>query len=82
MRKKAFNASFGQDVEAGDTVVQEEASFTFEELLPPTKNSTIVAAHGLLHVLTLVTKGLLRAEQQQHFGTIALSLNGGSTAQA
>lgn len=46
----------------------------FEELLHPVTNSIVVAAQGLLHVLTLGTKNLISVEQQEHYGPIRLSL--------
>lgn len=45
---------------------------TFEQLLPPTNNTRVVAAQGLLHVLALVTKNALVAEQGELFGPIGL----------
>ncbi|KAJ9632807.1 R8 protein [Knufia peltigerae] len=47
---------------------------TFEELLPPTQNSYIVGAQGLLHVLALVTRGLLEVTQGEPFGDIEISV--------
>ena len=44
----------------------------FEVLLRPEENSRVVAAQGFLHVLTLVTKGLLVADQGVAFGGIEL----------
>ncbi|TLD23568.1 hypothetical protein E2P81_ATG08912 [Venturia nashicola] len=46
----------------------------FEELLRPEANSIIVAAQGLLHVLTLATKNLIRVTQEKHYGDIRMSL--------
>lgn len=46
----------------------------FDMLLPPADNSRVVAAQGLLHVLSLVTKKLLRAEQDDYFGPINLDI--------
>lgn len=48
-------------------------SMTFEELLPPHRNNEIVAAQGLLHVLSLATKGLIEVRQNEAFGDINLS---------
>jgi meiotic recombination protein REC8 len=44
----------------------------FDQLLLPTNNTRVVAAQGLLHVLTLVTKNALVAEQDENFGPISL----------
>lgn len=46
----------------------------FEQLLPPTANSCVVAAQGLLHVLALVTKNALIAEQTETYGPIGLKV--------
>jgi len=44
----------------------------FDQLLPPLNNSRVVAAQGLLHVLALVTKNTLIAQQDDAFGPIGL----------
>jgi hypothetical protein len=46
----------------------------FDQLLLPTNNTCVVAAQGLLHVLTLVTKNALVAEQDETFGPISLKV--------
>ena len=46
----------------------------FDQLLLPTNNTCVVAAQGLLHVLTLVTKDALVAEQDETFGPISLKV--------
>ncbi|KAF2648539.1 hypothetical protein K491DRAFT_722474 [Lophiostoma macrostomum CBS 122681] len=46
----------------------------FEELLPPTENSAMVACQGLMMVLALGTKGLLNVRQDGGFQEIGLSL--------
>ena len=51
---------------------QVSGSVEFETLLPPEKNTRIVAAQGLLHVLALGTKNLLRVEQEETFGPILM----------
>lgn len=58
---------------AGET----EREMFFGELLPPEKHTRTVAAQGLLHVLALATKGLLRVQQGEHYGAIALEVVGG-----
>ncbi|KAK4998596.1 R8 protein [Elasticomyces elasticus] len=58
-------------------VTNEEDLFgtvTFEALLPPDVNSCIVAAQGLLHVLTLATKNIVRCHQAENFGPITLHM--------
>lgn len=54
------------------------ASTTFEELLPLDGNDQMVAAQGLLHVLSLATKGLINVRQHEAFGTISLSIVDGT----
>ena len=58
----------------GEGLTQDK--ITFEELLPPTRNSQIVGAQALLHVLALATKGLLEVYQGQAepFGEIQLAV--------
>jgi meiotic recombination protein REC8 len=58
------------DVEQEATEVEETVEF--EVLLAPETNSRVVAAQGFLHVLSLVTRGLLAAEQERAFGGIEL----------
>ena len=49
-----------------------KGSIDFETLLSPTNTSRIVAAQGLLHVLSLGTKNLLKLDQDVSFGAITL----------
>ena len=49
---------------------------TFEELLPPTEHTKVVAAQAMLHVLALATKGLIEVRQPEAFGEIELSMVG------
>ncbi|KAF2263388.1 hypothetical protein CC78DRAFT_581477 [Lojkania enalia] len=46
----------------------------FEEILSPAENSKMVAAQGLLMVLSLGTKGMLDVRQDESYGKIGLSL--------
>jgi hypothetical protein len=46
----------------------------FDKLLLPMNNTRVVAAQGLLHVLTLVTKNALVAEQEENSGPISLKV--------
>ena len=50
----------------------EHGRVTFEELLPPSQNTNIVAAQGLLHVLSLATRGELEVTQDGAFQDITL----------
>ena len=52
-------------------------SVYFEEVLPPSQNTKIVAAQALHHVLALATKGLIMVEQREDYGPIKLSLAAG-----
>lgn len=45
-------------------------SVTFEELLPPTSHSKIVAAQALHHVLALASKGLVGVRQDEGYADI------------
>jgi meiotic recombination protein REC8, fungi type len=47
-------------------------SISLEELLPPAATTRAVAAQALLHVLSLVTKGLMGVAQRGAFGPIGL----------
>ena len=47
---------------------------TFEEMLPPEQHSKVVAAQGLLHVLSLATKGLIEVRQEEAFGEIEIGV--------
>jgi meiotic recombination protein REC8, fungi type len=47
---------------------------TFEELLPPQTNIRESAAYGLLHVLSLATKDLIRVTQTEGFGPISITV--------
>jgi len=48
----------------------EVETVTFQGLLPPEQYSKVVAAQGLLHVLSLATKGLIEVKQEEAFGRI------------
>jgi meiotic recombination protein REC8 len=47
---------------------------TFQGLLPPEQHSKVVAAQGLLHVLSLATKGLIEVRQEEAFGWIEIGV--------
>lgn len=50
----------------------------FEELLPPTGNSKVVAAQALLHTLALATKNLIKVNQDVGYGDIRVELASGT----
>lgn len=72
--REATPARAGADA-AEDNEGTQTGSILFETLLPPTRNSRIVAAQGLLHVLTLATKKLLHADQDDAFGPISMCVS-------
>jgi meiotic recombination protein REC8, fungi type len=47
---------------------------SFATLLPPDQHSKAVAAQGLLHVLTLATKGAIEVHQAEPFASIDMGL--------
>jgi hypothetical protein len=53
---------------------EQKAFATFEELLPPEKNTKIVAAQALIHTLSLATKNLISIQQDEGYGEIRLGL--------
>lgn len=55
---------------------EENTSMTFAELLPTNSIYEVAAAQGLLHVLSLATKGLINVRQDVAFGDINLSIVG------
>jgi hypothetical protein len=67
-------AEDADDGQGDDEGMIESNTITFEELLPPTQNSQIVGAQGLLHVLALATKGLLEVHQAEPFGAIEIAV--------
>ncbi|KAL8908533.1 MAG: hypothetical protein Q9207_000743 [Kuettlingeria erythrocarpa] len=68
---KAAAAQDTEDQNVGGVVAP--TSVFFEELLPPDRNTKIVGAQALLHVLALATKGLIHVKQEEHYGPINLS---------
>lgn len=73
IQQKEKDENFEMDAEGATTT-------TFEDLLPLKHNSKIVAAQGLLHVLSLATKGLINVQQDEAFGHINLSVVGRTSA--
>ena len=76
-KKPALVAAEDEDELSGDAKGQGGREMFFEELLPPQKNTKLVAAQGLHHVLALATKGLLIVRQEADYGPIAMSLREG-----
>ncbi len=66
-----------EDELSGDT--RPWQSVFFEELLPPTQHTKIVAAQAFHHVLALATRGLVDVQQEQLlYGPIRLGIPAGS----
>ncbi|KAF2748958.1 hypothetical protein M011DRAFT_475716 [Sporormia fimetaria CBS 119925] len=59
--------------EEGDAL-EDADEILFEDILAPPERSRLVACQGLMMVLTLGTKGLLRVRQDEAFGEIGLRL--------
>lgn len=53
---------------------RKQQTVTFDELLPPDRNSAVVAAQGLLHVLSLATRGAVNVNQEEDFGEIKMGV--------
>ena len=53
-------------------------SVIFEELLPPSQHTKVVAAQALHHVLALATKGLITVQQDLDYGPVILRLSAGT----
>lgn len=52
-------------------------SISFQELLPPTQNTKLVASQALHHILALATKSLVNVQQGSPYGRIGISLPAG-----
>lgn len=75
LEKEAYNfLAFIETTIEGKKADTEDNVVTFEELLPPETNSHVVAAQGLLHVLSLTTKGLIDVFQESSFGDIEMNI--------
>ena len=59
-----------------DEGAESRTSVGFEELLPLTDNSKIVAAQAFHHVLALATKGLIGVKQEVAYGMIRMEVSG------
>ncbi len=55
---------------------EDKGKVTFEGILSPEQHSKVVAAQGLLHVLSLATKGLIEVRQEEAFGAIEIGVAG------
>jgi meiotic recombination protein REC8, fungi type len=63
---------------AADRLKEDDVeTVTFQSLLPPEQHSKVVAAQGLLHVLSLATKGLIEVKQEEAFGWIEIGCGRG-----
>jgi hypothetical protein len=58
----------------GTEAAADVEDITFEELLPPTENTKIIACQGFMMVLGLSSKGMLDVQQPQYLGDISLKL--------
>ncbi|KIW09555.1 uncharacterized protein PV09_00428 [Verruconis gallopava] len=61
-------------VQASDSTAARIMEIEFAELLPPHRNSRVVAAHGLLHVLSLATKNHISVTQLGPFAPIVIEI--------
>ncbi|KAI9693347.1 MAG: hypothetical protein M1822_005343, partial [Bathelium mastoideum] len=59
-----------------ESIPAENVMVRFEELLPPRRNTRLVAASGLLHVLSLASRGSVNVRQVEAFGDIEISIPG------
>ncbi len=51
------------------------ATVTFDELLPPTQHDRTVAAHGLMHVLSLGGRDMLHIRQSQRVPFLPIEID-------
>jgi len=66
-RKQTDAAGTLDEADEGDA---EHAGISFDTLLPPATNTRVVAAQGLLHTLSLASKGLLVVQQEEAFSAL------------
>ena len=66
----------GEADEESDEPTGSPNAVLFEDLLPPTQHTKIVAAQALHHVLALATKALIDVQQDVAYGPITLRLQG------
>lgn len=73
-----LTAEINAKIVAADRLEEDDVeTVTFQGLLPPEQHSKVVAAQGLLHVLSLATKGLIEVKQEEAFGWIEIGTVGG-----
>jgi meiotic recombination protein REC8 len=60
-------------LQTADPLADVTENVEFGELLPPNKNSRVVAAQALLHVLTLEMKNCITVKQLEAYGPITLA---------
>ena len=53
---------------------QSKTSIHFEQLLPPTQHTKVVASQAFHHILALASKNLIKVQQVEAYGPIDLSL--------
>lgn len=88
LEQEAFNflsfleTTIQQKEAENELKTDEQQMITFEELLPSQENTNVVAAQGLLHVLSLATKNLIRVRQTEDFGDIMLGVVGSYSSRA
>ena len=63
-----------ENVRASGSAIPQTKTITFETLLPPAENSAMVAAQGLLHMLTLASRNVLKVWQRESFGEIRMGM--------
>ena len=73
-RITALSANASDDEDELSREGPPKSSVSFEQLLPPTQHSEIVAAQALHHLLSLATKSLITVRQDTPYGSIDLSL--------
>lgn len=67
----------GEEDQERTGVIVPRQSVVFEEILPPSQHTKVVAAQALHHVLALATKGLIIVHQDLDYGPVTLGLSAG-----
>jgi meiotic recombination protein REC8, fungi type len=73
-REDVVGTDDGEDELAAGIVRRATNEVFFEHLLPPNENNHVVAAQGLLNILTLATRNFVSVKQEEPFGDIVISL--------
>ena len=74
-QKTATRSQPAEDAQGEQSTDNTSKAFvTFEELLPPERETKIVAAQGFLHVLALTTKNLITVQQKESYGPLHVSI--------